>query len=280
MATITEREALQIDAANKSGRVPVVLIHGLWLLAGSWDPWATMFEEAGYAALTPSWPDDPETLEAARANPQAFAGKTVGQVTEHMSEVLSQLSGKPAVIGHSFGGLIAQLIADRDLSAVTVAIDPAPFRGILPLPPAALRSVLPVLRNPANRARAVTLTFDQFRYAWANAVGEEEARRLHDSFHVAAPGAPIFQAAVANLNPSSQLKLDTRNPRRGPLLITSGEADHAVPPAFATAAFKKQRRNEGVTEFKEFSNRGHTLTIDDGWREVAEAALAFVQRFA
>jgi pimeloyl-ACP methyl ester carboxylesterase len=276
---ITEREHGQIEQANAGERTPVVFIHGLWLLPSSWDRWAQLFDEAGFAPLTPSWPDDPETVEEARANPQVFAHKTVGQVADHVGEVIGKLTRKPAVIGHSFGGLLTQIIAGRGLSAASVAIDPAPFRGVLPLPISALRSAMPVLANPLNRGRAVTLTLDQFRYGWANALGDDEARQLHDTFHVAGPGAPLFQAATANLNPLTEAKVDSKNPERGPLLIVSGEKDHTVPWAIANASFKHQRRNSGVTEIIEIKNRGHALTIDSGWREVADTALAFVKRF-
>jgi non-heme chloroperoxidase len=276
---ITERETQQIEAANRSGRTPVVFIHGLWLLPSSWDRWERLFEEAGYAALSPSWPGDPDTVEQARANPQVFARKTVGQVADHVAEVIRALTGKPAVIGHSFGGLLSQITAGRGLSAASVAIDPAPFRGVLPLPLSALRSAMPVLANPANRGRAVTLTFEQFRYGWANAVSEEEARQLYETFHVAAPGAPLFQAATANLNPRTEAKVDSANPQRGPLLITSGAQDRTVPWAIANASFKRQHHNSGVTEIVEIANRGHALTIDSGWREVADTTLAFVRRF-
>jgi non-heme chloroperoxidase len=277
--TITERETQQIDEANGSGRTVVVFIHGLWLLPSSWDQWRQAFEQAGYATLTPSWPDDPETVEEARAKPEVFAKKTVGQVADHVAEVIGKLTGKPAVIGHSFGGLLAQITAGRGLSAASVAIDPAPFRGVLPLPISALRSAMPALGNPANRGRAITLTFEQFRYGWANAVGEEEAKQLYETFHVPAPGAPLFQAAAANLNPATEAKVDSKNPERGPLLIISGGSDHTVPWAIANASFKRQRRNDGVTEIVEIPNRGHALTIDSGWREVADTALAFVKRF-
>jgi len=255
-------------------------IHGLWLLPSSWDRWVAVFEEADYAPLAPGWPDDPETVEQARADPEAFGGKGVVQVAGHFAEVIGGLAKKPAVIGHSFGGLIAQVLAGRGLSAATVAVDPAPFKGVLPLPVAAIRTTLPVLRNPANRGRAVTLSFEQFRYGWANALGEDEARRIYEEFHVAAPGKPIFQAAMANFNPSSETKADTKNPERGPLLITTGENDHAVPPAMSKAAYKKQRHNPGVTEHVVMPGRDHSLTIDDKWREVADTALSFVKRFA
>jgi len=279
MADIAPRETTQIDQANDSGRTPVVFIHGLWLLPSSWDRWTALFEEAGYATVTASWPDDPETVEEARAHPEVFANKTVGQVADHVGEVIGKLSTKPAVIGHSFGGLLAQIIAGRGLSAVSVAIDPAPFRGVLPLPISSLRSALPVLGNPANRRRAVRLTFDQFRYGWANALSEGEAKQLYEQFHVAAPGAPLFQAATANLNPKTEAKVDTANPERGPLLIIDGAKDHTVPWAIASASFKRQRHNPRVTELVSVPNRGHALTIDSGWRGVADKALAFVQRF-
>jgi non-heme chloroperoxidase len=280
MAETTQREAAQIDQANESGRVPVVFIHGLWLLPSSWDRWAELFRDAGFAALTPSWPDDPETVEQARANPDVFANKTVGQVADHVADVIGKLKHKPAVIGHSFGGLLAQIIAGRGLSTVSVAIDPAPFRGVLSLPFSSLRSGFPVLGNPANRRRAVTLTFEQFRYGWANAVSEDEAKQLYETFHVAGPGAPLFQAATANLNPRTEAKVDTTNPDRGPLLIIDGARDHTIPWAIASSSFKKQRHNPSVTEITSIPNRGHALTIDNGWREVADRSLAFVQRVA
>jgi non-heme chloroperoxidase len=273
MAGITARESQQIERANAAGLTPVVFIHGLWLLASSWDRWASVFEEAGYTALAPGWPDDPETVDQANAHPLLFAGKTVGQVAGHIAEVIGSLERKPAVVGHSFGGLLTQIIAGRGLAQVSVAVDPAPFRGVLPLPISALRAALPVLQNPANRKRAVALTYEQFRFAFANAVSEEEARELYRTFAVPAPGAPLFQAASANLNPRTEAKVDSANPDRGPLLIISGEKDHA------NASYKKQAHNAGVTEIVEIAGRGHALTIDSGWRKVADTALDFVKRF-
>jgi non-heme chloroperoxidase len=277
--TITPREAEEVDRANASGRTPVVFIHGLWLLPSSWDRWVEVFEEAGYAAVTPSWPDDPETIEEARAHPEVFAGKTLGQIADHVAEVIGALAKKPVVMGHSTGGLLAQMIADRGLSAATVAIDPGPFRGVLPLPVSALRSAAPVLTNPLNRSRAVTLTLDQFKFGWTNALSDEEAKELYESYHVAAPGVALMQMANANINPRTEAKLDPANPDRGPLLIIDGEKDHTVPWAIANASYKRQRRNSSVTEIEKIPNRGHSLTIDRGWREVADTALRFVRRF-
>ena len=280
MATITtDHEQAQIDEANRSGRTPVVFIHGLWLLPSSWDRWQTVFDDAGYTTLAPGWPDDPQTVAEAKAHPEVFAGKSIKEVADHFAAVIDRLHTKPAVIGHSFGGLLTQIIADRGLSAVSVAIDPAPFRGVLPLPISALRAASPVLSNPLNRGRAIPLTYDQFRYAFANAVSEDEAHELYDAYAVPTPGEPVFQAAFANLNPWTEAKVDTRNPDRGPLLILDGELDHTVPWSIANASYKQQKKNPGVTEIVKIPGRGHSLTIDGGWREVADISLAFVQRF-
>ncbi|MDX6410764.1 MAG: hypothetical protein QOE91_280 [Gaiellaceae bacterium] len=279
VATRYPDTAEQVEQANASDLSPVIFIHGLWLLPSSWERWATAFEEAGYTALAPGWPDDPATVEEANANPEVFARKTVGQVADHYAGIIGRLKKKPAVIGHSFGGLLTQIVAGRGLSAASVAIDPAPFRGVLPLPISALKSAAPVLSNPANRNRAVPLTFEQFRFGFANAVDEEEARELYETYAVPASGAPLFQAATANLNPFTEAKVDTKNPGRGPLLIISGEKDNTVPWAIANASYKKQKRNPGITEIVEMPNRGHALVVDSGWREVANTALAFVQRF-
>jgi non-heme chloroperoxidase len=276
---VSRHDEERIARANASGRVPVVFLHGMWLLASSWDRWAELFEDAGYAALTPGWPDDTDTVAEANAHPGVFARKTIGQVADHFSGLIARLDRKPAVIGHSFGGLFAQIIAGRGLAAASVAIGAAPFRGVLPLPISSLRSAIPVLGNPLNRHRAAPLTYEQFRFAFANAVEEDEAKELYDRFVVSAPGEPLFQAAAANLNPWTEDKVDTENPNRGPMLLISGETDNFAPPAIANASFEKQRRNVGVTEVVEIPNRGHALTIDSGWREVATTALDFITRF-
>ena len=277
---ITDHEAAQVEHANATSATPVVFVHGLWLLPSSWEPWARLFEEAGYVAVTPGWPDDPQTVEEAKADPDVFARKSVGQVAGYVDGIIRQLERKPVVIGHSFGGLLTEILAGRGLAAASVAISPAPFRGVLPLPVSALRAASPVLKNPANYNRAVPLTYDQFRYAFANAVSEDEAKQLYESCSVPAPGKPLFQAATANLNPWTEVKVDRENADRGPMLIIAGTDDHTVPPAIAKASFDKEKKNPGVTEYVEMDGRGHALTIDSGWRKVADAALAFVQRFA
>jgi non-heme chloroperoxidase len=279
MASISERENGQIEAANASGRTPVVFVHGLWLLPSSWDPWAEFFDQAGYAALTPDWPDDPPTVEQARAEPEVLGGKSLKQVADHTAEVIAALSTKPVVMGHSTGGLVAQMLAGQGLSAATVAIDPGVFRGVLPLPFSVLKGVGPFLLDPRTRGRAITLTFDQFRYGWANALDQAEAEELYEKYHVAGSGQALVQMGNANVNPATEAKVDTTNPGRGPLLIIDGEKDHTVPWAIAHAAYNRQRRNPGVTEIVKMSNRGHSLTIDHGWREVAQTALDFVKRY-
>jgi len=266
----------EIDMANDSDRQPVAFVHGLWLLSNSWDRWRRLFEDNGYSTIAPGWPDDPETVTEAREHPEVLAHKMVQAVTDHYLEAIARLNAKPAVVGHSFGGLIAQKIAGEGASAATVSIDPAPGRGVLPLPASALKSGSPVLGNPANARRSVTLTFEEFTYGWANALDEAEARQLYDEYHVAASGVPIFQAAVANLNPFSETKVDYKAEDRGPIIIISGEQDHGVPYAIAHAAYKKHDKNQSVTEFVEMPNRGHSLTIDHGWHEVARTALDFI----
>jgi len=277
---ISEREKAQVERANASGSTSVVFVHGLWLLPSSWDRWAAVFEDAGYATVTAGWPDDPETIEEANADPEVFAHKKVGMIADHLQRgVIASLAKKPVIIGHSIGGLLVQMLAGRGVAVATVAIDPGPFRGVLPLPYHLIRATEPAWHNPANHHRAVPLTFEQFRYGFANAVSEDEAKDLYETFAVPASGTPIFQAASANLNPRTEAKVDTTNPDRGPLLIVSGGEDNTVPPAVARAAYKRQSSNTNVTEIIEFADRGHALVIDHGWREVADASLKFVRRF-
>jgi len=277
MSTITTNEAQQVAAANASGKQPVVFIHGLWLLASSWDAWAERFQAEGYATVAVDWPGDANSVEDARSGLDHLAGVGVQEVTDHIAEVIRGLDTKPIVIGHSFGGLLTQRIADLGIAAASVAIDPAPFKGVLPLPASALKASSPVLSNPANRKKTVTLTFDQFRYGFANAVSEDEAKALYEQFHVAAPGRPLFQAASANFTTGKATKVDLNNPERGPLLVINGGADNIVPNVMAKAAFKLQSKNPGRTEFREIEGLGHSLVIDSRWGEVADAALEFIR---
>jgi len=276
-SSLSTREAAEVARANESGNLPVVFVHGLWLLAGSWAPWQRLFEERGYATVAADWPGDPESVEEGRAQPEAFAGNGVGAVTDHVADLIADLDRKPVLVGHSFGGLIVQKLAGRGLSAATVAIDPAPFRGVLPLPVSALRAAFPALSKPGNFKGSVMLTEKQYRFAFTNAVPEDEAAKLYAEFPVPGAGRPLFQAATANLHPGTEASVDTKNAERGPLLIISGEKDHTVPWAIANASYKKQKRNPGITEIKEIPGRGHSLVIDSGWTEVAETAREFVR---
>lgn len=277
--TITAREAAQIERANASGALPVIFVHGLWLLPSSWDNWVALFEEAGFVGLTPGWPDDPVTVVEAREHPEVFAGKGITEVANYLQAIVRRLDRRPVIIGHSFGGLLTMILAGRGLALASVAISPAPFRGVLPLPVPALRTASVALRNPLNWNRAVPLTYEQFRYSFANAVGEEEAKELYLGYSVATPGEPLFQAASANLNPWSEARVDLMSPERGPMLIIAADSDHAVPWEMAYAAYKLEKRNEGVTEITRMPDRGHSLTIDAGWREVAGKSLEFLRRF-
>jgi non-heme chloroperoxidase len=278
-STLTTAERADIDAANKSGKQPVVFVHGLWLLSSSWNRWRRLFEDAGYATVAPGWPDDPATVGEARDNPDVFAHKMVQAVTDHYEAAIALLDRKPATVGHSFGGLIVQKLAGDGASAATVAIDPAPGRGVLPVPLSALKAGSPVVGNPINYGRAITLTLEEFKYGWANALDDDEAQELYEEFHVAASGSPIFQAVAANLNPWSETRVHFDAEDRGPILIVSGERDHTVPHSIAHAAYKKHTKNSDVTEFVELPDRGHSLTIDHGWHEVAQTSLDFIERF-
>ena len=276
-APVTAREQAEIDRANASGRQPVVFVHGLWLLPSSWAAWRDFFEEQGYTTLAPSWPDDPETVEEALAHPEVFAGKSVQGITDHVAAVIGRLERTPVLVGHSFGGLIVQKLAGLGLAAATVAVDPGPVKGVLPLPLSTLKVGSAVLLNPANYRRQVLLTREQFRFGFGNAVSEAESDDLYARYSVPGSGIPLFQAALANFRFGGETAADTRTPARGPLLVISGEKDHTVPWAVANAVYKLQKKNPGTTEIVEMAGRGHSLTIDSGWREVAETALGFVR---
>ncbi len=259
-----------------STRPTVVFIHGLWLHADSWKPWVELFRAHGYEALAPGWPGDSETVEETRAHPERLANKSLDEITEHYARILRELDTETVLIGHSFGGLIAQRLLGQGLASAAIAIDPAQFRGVLPLPFRQLRTALPVLGNPANYRRAVAQSPEQFRRGFANAVPEDEAKALHATYAIPAPARPLFEAALSNLNPNTSAKVDTHNPDRGPLLIIGGGRDATVPEKVTRAEAKLYRKSPTVTEYRVFGNRGHSLVVDHGWKEIADASLSWL----
>jgi pimeloyl-ACP methyl ester carboxylesterase len=257
---------------------PVVFIHGLWLHATSWGPWLELFREAGYAPVAPGWPGDSDTVEETRREPGKVAGHGIDDVVEHYAQVIRGLESPPVVIGHSFGGLIAQRLLGQDLAAAGVAIDAAPIKGVILLPPSALRVASIALRKPANRNAAVSLTPEQFRYGFGNALPEKESSELYERWAIPSPGKPLFEAALANFSPRSPAKVNTGNRLRGPLLLTAGGQDHTVPPAITTATRRLYHKSPAVTDFMDFEDRGHSVTIDHGWQEVAQYALDWLKQ--
>jgi pimeloyl-ACP methyl ester carboxylesterase len=273
-------EVGEVDAANASGRVPVLFVHGLWLRPECWREWRWLFESEGFAAVLPGWPGEVPTFEAARADPAALADLSIADITRHCADVIARLERLPVLIGHSLGGLVVQQLAARGLAAAAVAVSPAPHRGVLPLPLSSLRATWPALRDPRQRRQTVVLSPAEFRYAFANALRPDDAERVYAEQAVAAPARPLFELALANLNPATPARVDVRAPQRGPLLVVSGERDRVIPPRLARATVKRQRRNAGVTEYVEVPGRGHSLVVDAGWEQVAQLALEFVSKQA
>src|SRR5712664_268868 len=244
---------------------PVVFIHGLWLHADSWKPWIELFRAAGYDPIAPGWPGDSATVAESNAHPERIANVGIDDVVDHYAQIMRTLPAKPIVIGHSFGGLVAQKLLGLGLASAAVALDPAQ-----------LKSAFPVLGNPFNYTKAVSQTPKQFYFGFGNAVSEQESNALHAKYHIPAPGKPLFQAALANFLPNTPAKVNTKA-TRGPLLITGGGKDHTVPEVVSRAAYQLYRKSPSVTEYKVFPDRGHSLTVDSGWKEVANASLTWLK---
>jgi alpha-beta hydrolase superfamily lysophospholipase len=255
---------------------PVIFVHGLWLHAESWGPWVDLFRAQGYAPVAPGWPGEGSTVEQTRKQPDAVAGHGIDDVVDHYAQVIGGLDAEPIAIGHSFGGLIVQRLLSQNLAAAAVAIDAAPIKGVTYLPLSALQVASIVLRNPANRRRAVSLTPEQFRYGFGNALSDAESDELYERWTIPSPGRPLFEAALANFSPRSPAEVDTHNALRGPLLLIAGGADHTVPVHITRATRKQYRKSAAMTDYQELPGRGHSLTIDSGWREVADGVLKWL----
>lgn len=277
-STVTSAELQQVESANRSGRPVVVFVHGMFVHASSWRQWRTLFDGAGYATVAPGWPGESGSVAAARADGGPTGRQDLRSVLAHHRRLLDRLDQPPALVGHCAGGWVVQRLASEGLAAVTVAMEPTPFRGVLPVPLSTVRSTLPVLTRPRRYRQATTLTFDQFRYSWGNALGADEARELYERHHVPAPGAALFQSAAANLSPWSPTRIDTRAADRGPLLLVAGAEDRQATWSMTHAAYRRHRRNPHPTEIVEMPHRGHTMPFDHGWSEVALLALSFIER--
>jgi pimeloyl-ACP methyl ester carboxylesterase len=261
-----------------TAKTPVVFIHGLWLHAASWDPWLELFAAGGYAPLAPGWPGDHPTVAETREYPDWVANYGIDDVTTHYRNIIENLDQRPILVGHSFGGMIAEKLLGENYGVAAIAIDAAQIKGVLPVPLSALHSTLPVFKNPVNIQKAVTLTREEFRYSFGNALTEQESDALYEQWTIAAPGRPLFEAAVANFSLHSPDKVDTDNDKRGPLLLVMGGQDHTVPEAITKSTLKQYKHSSAVTDLIEFADRGHSLTIDSGWREVADACLLWLDK--
>ncbi len=255
---------------------PVVFVHGLWIHSAAWHGWLDLYRSAGYAPIAPGWPGDAATVQQTRANAAAVANKGIDDITDGYAQTISGLATKPIVVGHSFGGLIAQKLLAAGTAAAAIAIDPGQIKGVKPLPFAQIRSGLPVLSRPGNRTRAVTLTKSQFRYGFGNAVSAQESDELFDTWTIPGPGRPLFEASAANFTKTSPAAVDTRKRIRGPLLIIGGGQDHTVPEVVAKAAHTLYAGSGAVTDYRAFPDRGHSLVLDHGWREIADYTLTWL----
>ena len=240
------------------------------------EPLDRAFTAAGYRATAPSWPDEADTVEATRDEPDRQAGHGIDDLVDHYTNLIADLDRPPILIGHSFGGTIVERLLTPDHGAAGIAIDAAPIKGVLPVPVSSLRSAFPVLKHPSNRHRTVSLTAEEFRYGFGNAITPDESDTLWQRWTIPSPGRPIFQAATANFSPHSEDKVDTNNSDRGPLLLIAGGQDHTVPPSVTKSTRNRYKHSDATTEYLDFPDRGHSLVIDNGWADVADACIAWL----
>jgi pimeloyl-ACP methyl ester carboxylesterase len=264
---------MTITARDKAGPDTVVLIHGLWMTALSWEHWVERYTAKGYRVIARSWPGLEGDIQALRADPSAIASLGVTEVVDHYEAIIRALDKPPIIMGHSFGGLMTQILLDRGLGAAGVAIDSAPVKGILVLPFSTLRVAFPALSNPANNHRATGLTAEQFHYAFANTLSEEESNRIYERYAVPGPDHMLFQASFANFNPHAATTVNFANDTRAPLLLVAGGKDHISPASVTKANYKLYSKSKAVTEYKEFPDRPHFTIGQAGWEAVADYAL-------
>ena len=257
---------------------PVVFIHGLWVHSKAWAPWAPHYQRAGYDPIIVGWPGDADTVEATRQDPTQVAGYGLAEITEHYTKIIDDLPQKPIVVGHSFGGLVAQQLLARGLATHAIAIDPGPIKGVTKVPLAQIRTAIPVLRKKSNRHNAVSLSARQFRYGFGNAIPADESRTLYDRFAIPGPGRPLFEVTSAKKDPDSPAAVDTTTADRGPLLIIGGGKDHTVPEVVARQAYELYAQSPAVTDYHVFADRGHSLVFDSRWRDVADYTLGWLSQ--
>lgn len=258
----------------------IVLIHGLWMTPLSWEKWIERYEGKGYRVIAPAWPGLDRDIEELRRDPSPIAQLAAGEVIDSYERVIRELDSPPIIMGHSFGGSFTQVLIDRGLGAAGVAVDSAPVKGVLKLPLSTLRTGWPILRNPANRHKAVALSAKQFQYRFTNTLSDVESARVYERYHVPGAGGVLFDGALANLSGRSPLRVDFANSARAPLLFIAGGADHVCPPALNKSNHKLYRKSVAVTDYKEFPGRSHYIVGQDGWEEVADHALDWATRNA
>jgi pimeloyl-ACP methyl ester carboxylesterase len=268
------------DSAPAAPQRTIVLVHGLWLTPLSWEGWQQRFESRGHKVLAPAWPGLEGSVEEVRANPKRYERLGVKEITDHYDRIIRQLDSPPIIIGHSFGGLVTQLLLDRGLGAAGVAVHPAPIKGVLGLPYSQLKVAWVALKNPANNSRAIMLTPEQFHFGFTNTLSAEESKPVYDRLAVPGPGRPLFQAGLANFNPNAVTKVNRHNSSRAPLLMLAGDKDHTVPASTVRASYKIQEKSGAPTELKEFPGRSHYTVGQDGWEEVADYVLDWSVRNA